>query len=77
MSAVYSCDVFCDDCGNWSPSFTKTRRRISAGLARSARAAAKQGGWVRVLQPDGRYVDLCPRCQQMRGVQTSNSEISS
>lgn len=57
MSLSYTCDVFCDHCGNWVHGVTANK---PTGLARPALSEAKKQGWSRDVKST--YTDLCPAC---------------
>lgn len=57
MSLTYTCDVFCDRCGNWVHGVTTNK---ATGLARPALAEAKKQGWSRDVKST--LTDLCPKC---------------
>lgn len=57
MAVRYSCDVFCDECGNHEHIAVSDR----PANKRKARKAVKAIGWVRIKTPTV-YQDLCPQC---------------
>lgn len=62
MVMVYQCDTFCDVCMDWIGG-EGTQWDTSVGLAKSAQEIAKGAGWIRKLNPERRYEDICPECQ--------------
>ena len=61
MSTVYTADIFCDgeECSQWAHGAAMS---TTTGISRHARKAAKQQKWGRVVAPNGKLLDLCPRC---------------
>ena len=57
MSLIYSCDVVCDRCGNWTHGLTGLK---PIGLGMPSLAIAKGQGWSRASK--SLYTDLCPDC---------------
>ena len=57
MTVIYTADVFCDKCGDWTHGVTLDR---NSGLARKAIVASKREGWSRHAR--SQYLDLCPKC---------------
>lgn len=61
MSIVYTADIFCDGecCNQWVHGIALSH---NDGLSRRAHKTAKKQGWGRVVAPNGKLLDLCPRC---------------
>ena len=57
MTVIYTADVFCDKCGDWTHGVTQDR---NSGLARKAVTVSKSEGWSRDAR--SQYLDLCPKC---------------
>jgi hypothetical protein len=57
MSVTYTCDVFCDRCGDWTHGVCSDK---PTGLASKALKIAKKEGWSRDVKST--FLDLCPNC---------------
>lgn len=58
MTIRYTCDIFCDRCGNWAHG--ETKEGPVAGMATRTLKKAKCIGWSRDTKSP--LLDLCPDC---------------
>lgn len=71
MTVIYTADVFCDKCGDWTHGVTLDR---NSGLARKAVTVSKSEGWSRDAR--SQYLDLCPKCLEEFRAAVPNAEVS-